>query len=167
MVTRENASISSMRSTLEQPTSGHQEMVVQVVGDDFVSRWTLTLKDNTSLNDLVRSIYPMHVTLTADMKDDPMSAIFLNWTSRSKGIIISTIKIRRPKIQVVGCPARVWTDHPGSPPLPPCPQSSSRFFRRGIGGRLGLHLDEHFILVSFFSSQRYDSLGQIGEGGVG
>ena len=53
-------------------------MVLRVVGDDFPSRWALTLKEDTSFNDFVRSIYPKHVILIADMKDDLMGAIFLN-----------------------------------------------------------------------------------------
>ncbi|KAF5541603.1 hypothetical protein FMEXI_7866 [Fusarium mexicanum] len=98
---------------------------VRVVGDDILSRSSLTLKEDTSFNDLVRSIYPKHAILTDDMKDDLMSAIFLNWTSKSKGIIVSATKISSPKIEVVGCPARVWTDHSDSPSQSPPPRSSS------------------------------------------
>ncbi|KAF5982705.1 hypothetical protein FBULB1_4159 [Fusarium bulbicola] len=98
---------------------------VRVVGDDILSRSSLTLKEDTSFNDLVRSIYPKHAILTDDMKDDLMSAIFLNWTSKSKGIIVSATKISSPKIEVVGCPARVWADHSDSPSQSPPPRSSS------------------------------------------
>ncbi|CCT62303.1 uncharacterized protein FFB20_08984 [Fusarium fujikuroi] len=77
-------------------------MVLRVVGDDFLSRWALTLKEDTSFNDFVRYIYPKHVILTTDMKDYLMSAIFLNWTSSSKGIIISATKLAAQRSKWLG-----------------------------------------------------------------